>query len=162
MDYIPLKIPSETIFFRVFPFTYQQNYFEKKFTYPICVSVNDEVAHGQPNRHPNTYGDIVSVDCGIGIPYKSHYIHLDAAFTTVIQKQDTWTKEPWKALQQIVSINPTNTADIARIIQETARVAHMKQVVSLTGHGIGYQLHEAPVIHNALGDFLSVELFLFQ
>jgi methionyl aminopeptidase len=49
--------------------------------------------------------------------------------------------------------------EIATIIRETARAQHLKQVVSMTGHGIGYMLHEAPSIHNAPGEFLPVTLF---
>jgi len=35
----------------------------------------------------------------------------------------------------------------------------MSIVLSLTGHGIGYSLHEAPIIYNAQGQFLNEELF---
>jgi len=158
-DYMPVEIKSPDNFWRTFPFTYQKNYLTKKFGHAICVSTNDEVAHGSPGRHKIKYGDIVSVDCGLAVPFKSNYIHFDAAFTTVIQQEDTWTIEPLNALRNIASGNPKNTSDVAKIIQEKARIAHQSQVVSLTGHGIGFGLHEAPVIHNACGDFLSVELF---
>lgn len=142
-----------------FPFAKQFNYLGEVFGHSICLSVNNIVAHGNPKESVITKGDIVSVDCGVCIPHGRRYLHLDAAFTVVVKGDEEWVKVPHQSLCNIVETQPKNTAEIARIIRETARLHNLKQVVSLTGHGIGYRLHEAPIIYNAPGEFLPVELF---
>lgn len=143
----------------LFPFKNQLNTFGEAFGHSICISINDVIAHGTLGEHKIVNGDIVSVDCGLCIPYGQRYLHLDAAFTTVVGAEEEWVRSPLHALSNIIAKQPKDTARIAKIIRETAREYNLKQVVSLTGHGIGYRLHEAPIIYNAPGDFLPVELF---
>jgi len=148
-----------------FPFTEQTNYLGEEFCYATCVSIDSEVAHGRSHHRVSRPGAIVSIDAGLAIPYmktKEHrdiMLHLDAAFTTSVQVSNNWTDGPLKALQAIEKSHPTNTAAIAKIIRDTAKEQGAKQVVSLTGHGIGFSLHEAPTIHNAPGEYAPVELF---
>jgi methionyl aminopeptidase len=142
-----------------FPFVKQTNYLGEMFGHAICVSANDEVAHGRSFYKRHIPGAIISVDAGIAFPYKDKLLHLDAAFTTAVNISDNWTHGPLKALQTIAESRPTNTAAIAKIIRDTAKEQGAKQVVSLTGHGIGFSLHEAPTIHNAPGEYAPVELF---
>jgi len=143
----------------IFPFINQTNHLGEIFGHAVCISVNDEIAHGRPQAQAIKPGDVISVDCGLGIPFGKYHLHLDAAFTAVVQDNYDWTVAPLLALQNIVSKNPTNTSQIAKIIHETAKTEHMNQIVRLTGHGIGLLLHEAPIIHNAPGEFRSVDLF---
>ena len=35
------------------------------FPNTLCVSVNEEVVHGIPNKKPLKEGDIISIDCGV-------------------------------------------------------------------------------------------------
>lgn len=142
-----------------FPFANQANYFGEMFEHAMCISVNDVIAHGRPV--PFKKGDIVSIDCGLSLPHNNRRLNFDAAFTVVCGCKDTpwWTVGPHIALKNIITNQPKDTRSIAAIIQATAQDLNLQQVVSLTGHGIGYMLHEEPVIHNAVGPFLSVELF---
>ncbi len=144
-----------------FPFAGQVNYLGEPFGHAICISKGSTVAHGRPLPKVSgiEHGDIVSVDCGASIPYGTRWLHLDAAFTIAIGGNQQWVDAPHQALKEIVAMQPTNTMDLAAIIRNTARAHHLTQVVSMTGHGIGYKLHEAPTIHNAPGEFLPVELF---
>ncbi|MEW6026236.1 MAG: M24 family metallopeptidase, partial [Planctomycetota bacterium] len=48
----------------------------------ICVSVNEEVVHGIPDKRILKAGDIVSVDIGVG--YQGYY--ADAALTVPVVK----------------------------------------------------------------------------
>lgn len=146
-----------------FPFAEQINYLGEKFGCVTCVSIDSEVAHGRSHWNITKSGAIVSVDAGIAIPYtkasRDKLLHLDAAFTTSVNTSNNWTNGPLKTLQAIAESRPTNTAAIAKIIRDTAKEQEAKQVVSLTGHGIGFSLHEAPTIHNAPGEYSPVELF---
>jgi methionyl aminopeptidase len=144
-----------------FPFIKEKNYLGESFGHSICVSVNNVIAHGSPTDSIFGEGDIISVDCGISLPYGKRQLHLDAAFTTRVGPKCNldWVPAPLEALKRIIELQPTDTRQIAQIIRDTAKDHNLKQVVSMTGHGIGYKLHEAPAIHNAPGEFLPVELF---
>lgn len=144
-----------------YPFEYQKNYLDQEFGYAVCVSVNDVIAHGQPTVLK--LNDNVSVDCGWYICFKNgSRLHFDSAFTVafgVKNTSDNWLYKPLDALKEIERIQPKNTRDISLVIRKVAKSSNSRQVVSLTGHGCGYALHEPPAIHNAPGDFTSVELF---
>ena len=144
-----------------FPFKDEENYLGDKVCYSLCVSINDEVAHGRSFYRTPEIGDVVSVDCGVSFitPELNRRLHLDAAFTVRIGSNGGWINGPHRALKNITEKNPSNTGEIAQIIYNTAIDEKLKQVVSLTGHGIGYTLHEAPYILNAPGGGLSTELF---
>ena len=147
-----------------FPFKNQKNYIKEPFNHAVCISINDILAHGRPlqiNKEKLIEENaVVSIDCGIAIPYKSRWLNLDAAFTVKLGSYDgNWVKAPHEALREIIIQQPTDTMHIANIIKDTAESNNLKQVVSMAGHGIGYELHEAPTIHNAPGDFSPVELF---
>lgn len=112
---------------------------------PFCISANDSVAHGYDKIRQ---GDIVSIDLGI----KIQDICLDAAFTLQFGPKGSinkWFNAPQEALKEIRTQNPKTTYEISRIIKETAAKHSLNQVVSLAGHGIGKNLHEPPIIHNA-------------
>ena len=145
----------------VFSFVNQKNYLDEQFGHAICVSTNDEVAHARPQEKYFKPGDIVSIDCGLGIPYKGHYFHLDSAFSLEIDcgSNDHWTQAPWKALRYIKFTNPRNTLELAKGITHVANTELLDVLTALTGHGIGALLHEPPVIYNAPDAFSPIRLF---
>ncbi len=117
----------------------------------ICVSVNDEVVHGIPNKkHFLQEGDIVSLDCGL--IYKGY--HSDAA--------RTWgVGEISKEAQQLIDVTKQSFFEglkfakdgnhlfqISQAIQEYAEGFGYSIVRDLVGHGIGTSLHEDPQIPN--------------
>lgn len=145
-----------------FPFNTVKNDNGDFFDRNICISINDEVAHGRHNiqelEDQITNKDIISLDFGICV---NNYC-FDAAFTIKpIEKKYSrgWEISPWLALKEIVKENPKNTLELSKIIREKAEDCFLNQVVSLTGHGIGQKLHEAPTIYNAPADFLPVDFF---
>ena len=146
--------------FRKYPFAYQKNSFNEMFKEPICISINNCIAHGRDYKRFKD-GDVISIDCGVAIPSCNcnRYLNFDAAFTVVYGEEKSWTSTPLEALKNIVAKQPKNTYDLAGIISDTAIEKGLNYVVSLTGHGIGYSLHETPIIHNARGAFVSENLF---
>jgi methionine aminopeptidase len=153
---------EEGLFIR-FPFETIKNSKGNVFGKPWCVSPNDTIAHDKDIKVKA--GDIVSYDFGIAFNYPplGYYLCLDAAFTikTDKKKEDLWIDQPLNTLQKIVSCNFKNTRDISRFIEENTFVEKqidtrtgikygtgLKVVASLTGHGIGESLHEAPAIYN--------------
>lgn len=117
----------------------------------ICVSVNDEVVHGIPNKHHILKeGDIVSLDAGL--IYKGY--HSDAARTHGIgqitpeaQKLIDVTRESFFAgIEQAVAGNYLH--DISNAIAGYVKPHGYGIVRELVGHGVGTKLHEDPQIPN--------------
>lgn len=117
----------------------------------ICVSVNDEVVHGIPNkRRILKEGDIVSLDAGL--IYKG--FHSDAARTHAVgqvspeaQKLMDVTKECFfKGIEFAKAGHHLH--EISAAIGSYAEDHGYGVVQDLVGHGIGRELHEDPQIPN--------------
>ena len=117
----------------------------------ICVSVNDEVVHGIPNKHRILQeGDIVSLDAGL--IYKGY--HSDAARTYGVgqvspeaQKLMDLTKQSFFEGIKFAKAG-NHLHDISNAIGNYAQSFGYGVVRDLVGHGIGTSLHEDPQIPN--------------
>ena len=117
----------------------------------ICVSVNDEVVHGFPNKHRILQeGDIVSLDAGL--IYKGY--HSDAARTYGVgqvspeaQKLMDVTKQSFFEGIKFAKAG-NHLHDISNAIGNYAQSFGYGVVRDLVGHGIGTSLHEDPQIPN--------------
>ena len=113
----------------------------------ICVSVNDEVVHGIPNKHRILQeGDIVSLDAGL--IYKGY--HSDAARTYGVgqvspeaQKLMDVTKQSFFEGIKFAKAG-NHLHDISNAIGNYAQSFGYGVVRDLVGHGIGTSLHEDP------------------
>lgn len=121
--------------------------------YPFnsCISVNDVVVHGFPNKSELKEGDIVSVDVGV---YKNGF-HGDHAYTFMIGKPADEviqlvkvTKESlYKGIEKAIAGN--RVGDISFAIQEHTEKKYGYGVVrELVGHGLGRSMHEDPQVPN--------------
>ena len=117
----------------------------------ICVSVNDEVVHGIPNRHHILQeGDIVSLDAGV--IYKGY--HSDAARTHAVGEISPEAKKLIDVTRQCFfegikfAKAGNHLNDISSAIQAYAESFGYGVVRDLVGHGIGSHLHEDPEIPN--------------
>lgn len=117
----------------------------------ICVSVNEEVVHGIPNKkHILKEGDIVSLDCGL--IYKGY--HSDAARTYGVgtiseDKQNLIDRTRQSFYEGIKFAKAGNHLhDISNAIDDYISQFGYGIVRDLVGHGIGTKLHEDPQIPN--------------
>lgn len=117
----------------------------------ICVSVNDEVVHGIPNKHRILKeGDIVSLDAGV--IYNGY--HSDAARTYAIGKVGPEVQQLiqvtrecfYEGIKHAKAGNHLN--DISLAIQTYAEHFGYGVVRDLVGHGVGKALHEDPEVPN--------------
>lgn len=117
----------------------------------ICVSVNDEVVHGIPNKKRILKeGDIVSLDAGV--IWKGY--HSDAARTHgvgEISKEaqnliDATRQSFYEGIKMAVSGNHLN--DISKAVDSYISSFGYGIVRDLVGHGVGANLHEDPQIPN--------------
>lgn len=121
------------------------------FPASLCVSVNDEVVHGIPDKeHVLRDGDIVSLDAGV--IYKGY--HSDAARTIAVG-------EISKEASQLIEVTKQSffegikyakqghhLHEISEAIQNYVESFGYSVVRDLVGHGIGKNLHEEPQIPN--------------
>ncbi len=121
------------------------------FPASICVSVNDQVVHGIPDKnHFLEEGDIVSLDAGL--MYEG--FHADAARTLPVgsilpelERLIEVTRESFfKGIEKAREGNYIN--DISSAVQRHVESNGYSVVRDLAGHGIGRELHEAPDIYN--------------
>lgn len=121
------------------------------FPSTICVSVNNVLVHGIPNKRLFCEGDIVSIDAGC--KYKS--IHVDAAFTEIIGKPNTEQDEALviaaqTAFQKAVTIlkSGVRVGTIGHVIETYVSAQGFFLPRDYCGHGIGHKLHLPPAIFN--------------
>jgi len=111
----------------------------------ICISVNDAVQHSIPDDRPFEAGDIVNFD--FGVTYNK--LITDGGITVCIGGKpnadaERLLKGTELALQNALSVvrDGCRVGDISAIIGKTLRQHNLGIVRELTGHGVGYQLHE--------------------
>ena len=117
----------------------------------ICVSVNEEVVHGIPDKHRIIReGDIVSLDAGV--IYKGY--HSDAARThgigTISKEAEDLIRITRECFFEGIKYAKEGNYlfDISAAIGNYAQERGYGVVRDLCGHGIGTALHEAPEITN--------------
>lgn len=116
----------------------------------ICISVNDAVVHGIPNKQEFVAGDVVGFDFGVTF----NGMITDSAFTKVVGQGSgkvnrliTETERSlYKGIEQVK--DGVRTGDIGAAIQKVLDKANLGIVRDLVGHGVGHEVHEDPNIPN--------------
>ena len=130
---------------------YHAQFAPRPYPAATCVSINDVVVHGIPNEQPETIedGDLVSIDLVIG--YDG--VVLDGARTvgagTISPEAQALLDVTKSALKAgINAARPGNRVrDIGRAIEAVVPKGY-GIVEALSGHGVGYELHEEPMVPN--------------
>ena len=123
----------------------------KGYPFATCISVNDAVVHGFPNKNEIREGDLVSIDVGV---YKNGY-HGDSAYTFGIAPVSSdhqllmhVTRESLNMAIEKAHVG-NRVGDISFAVQDFAERKYNFGVVrELVGHGLGRHLHEDPQVPN--------------
>lgn len=116
----------------------------------LCISVNETVIHGIPDRRRLVEGDIVGIDSGINL--KGYF--SDAAVTWPVgktsQEADTLMRVTRECLDRaIAAVKPgARIHDISRAVFSHATSHGYGVVRQYCGHGVGLDMHEDPQIPN--------------
>jgi methionyl aminopeptidase len=116
----------------------------------VCVSVNDEVVHGIPDRRVLQEGDIVSID--LGATYKGFV--GDAAITVgvgrISPEAERLVRVTEEALWQGIKAARAGArlGEISAAIQAHAEGNGFSVVREYVGHGVGRNMHEDPQVPN--------------
>lgn len=123
------------------------------FPYPaaLCVTINDEVAHGIPNeRRIIQEGDIVSLD--LGVSYNGYV--TDAALACIAGEGDEDSKRLLEAARETLKAAVAamkagvHAEDAGAEVEIVAKKYNVAIVEDLGGHGVGASVHEKPYISN--------------
>lgn len=123
----------------------------KGYPSATCISVNDEVVHNIPSKNKIfKKGDIVGLD--LGVKYKGLY--TDMAMTIPVGKVGKDAKKLIKITKKALAVGlkqvklGNTIGDIGYAIQNFVEPKGFSVVRTLTGHGVGHQVHEEPRIPN--------------
>lgn len=120
------------------------------YYHSICTAVNEEVVHGIPGKKVLKEGDIVSID--LGVYFKG--FHSDTAITLPIGAVTTAATKFMQAGREALLAGieaaqiGSRVGDISSAVEEVLTSYKYGIVHSLTGHGVGRDLHEDPLIPN--------------
>ena len=117
----------------------------------VCVSINDEVVHGIPNKKRILQeGDIVSLDSGViykGYQSGAARTHAVGEISEEDRRLIDITKQSF--FEGIKFAKEGNHLyDISKAIQNFVEANGFSVVRDLVGHGIGKEMHEEPQIPN--------------
>ncbi|MFA5084386.1 MAG: type I methionyl aminopeptidase [Candidatus Paceibacterota bacterium] len=116
----------------------------------LCLSLNEQVVHGLPSLYKLRLGDLLKID--LGVDYKGYI--SDAAMTLGIGKITPAAQRLIEAVKKALdaAINEArpgkHLGDLGYAIETTVRKAGFNVIKGLTGHGVGFKLHEDPTILN--------------
>jgi methionyl aminopeptidase len=120
------------------------------FPASVCVSVNDEVVHGIPGSKVLKEGDIVSLD--FGVIYKG--FQGDAALTVGVGTISPQARKLMEVTEASLARgvgaarDGGNLGDIGAAVQSYVESHGFSVVREYSGHGIGRDMHEDPLIPN--------------
>jgi len=123
------------------------------FPASLCVSINEEIVHGIPNEGDGRIlfeGDLVTLD--LGLTYKG--LITDAAITLPVGKISKEAEELMRATKEaldrgIVAMRlGGHIGDIGDAVMQVAIKYGFGIVEGLSGHGVGYDVHEEPYVPN--------------
>ncbi|MFH1200970.1 MAG: type I methionyl aminopeptidase [bacterium] len=127
-----------------------------KISFPasLCVSINDEVVHGIPNKKRILQeGDIVAFDLGL----KHKGLFTDMAITVPVGQVNSASRKLMQVTEQALQVGidkarkGNTVGDIGYAIEHFIHSRQEGQygiVEVLSGHGVGRAIHEDPYIPN--------------
>jgi len=129
--------------------------YDAKKPYPasLCVSINEEIVHGIPNEGGGKIlfeGDIVTLD--LGLTYKG--LITDAAITVPVGKISKELEDLVRATKESLDRGISamrlhgHIGDIGEAVMQVAVKHGFGVVEGLSGHGVGYDVHEEPYVPN--------------
>jgi len=111
-----------------------------------CISVSPVIAHGIPNEHVLSEGELIHID--VSAELDGYF--ADTGASLVVSKKDRQFEKMLdatrstlkKALHAAKAGNPLN--GVGKAVYTEARKRGYNVIFELTGHGIGRSLHEEP------------------
>lgn len=122
----------------------------KAYPAALCTSVNDQIVHGVPSKYELKEGDLLKID--FGVDYKGFI--TDGAVTVGIGKIPKVATRLMHATKEALAegiaacIPGGHLGDIGAAVEKRAAKNGFGIAQGLTGHGVGFALHEDPTVYN--------------
>ncbi|GGM85796.1 type I methionyl aminopeptidase [Dactylosporangium sucinum] len=116
----------------------------------LCLSVNDAIVHGIPDRRRLEEGDLLSIDFGAHVDG----YHGDAAVTVGIGAVDAAARRLSDTCAEALAAGiaaampDARIGDIGHAVQTVCRAAGYGMPTGYGGHGVGTAMHEDPHVPN--------------
>ncbi len=120
------------------------------FPATLTISINEELVHGIPGKRKLCEGEIVSIDCGTIL---DGFV-ADSAFSVGVGEISSQAKRLLEVTEQALYIGishmlPGNrVGDVSAAIQQHVEGNGYHVPREYTGHGVGRQMHEGPLVPN--------------
>lgn len=120
------------------------------FPATLTVSINEELVHGIPGKRKLHEGEIVSIDCGTIL----EGFVADSAFTAGVGEISAQAQRLLEVTEQALQVGiakmcPGNrVGDVSAAIQKHVEGHGYHVPREYTGHGVGRQMHEGPMVPN--------------
>jgi methionyl aminopeptidase len=117
----------------------------------LCLSLNDEIVHGIPDKRALSDGDLLSIDFGAYVDGYCGDSALTVAIGSVDEAGQRLSAATSAALDAgIAAAQPgARIGDIAHAIETVARHSRYGQPPGIGGHGVGTAMHEDPSVPNS-------------
>lgn len=122
------------------------------YPYPatLTISINEELVHGIPGKRKLKEGDLVSVDCGTVL----NGFVADSAFSMGVGEISPQANKLLEVTEKalylgIEKMRPGNrVGDVSATIQQFVEGYNFHVPREYTGHGVGRDMHEGPLVPN--------------
>ncbi len=122
------------------------------YPYPatLTISINEELVHGIPGKRKLKEGDLVSVDCGTVL----NGFVADSAFSMGVGEISSQAQQLLEVTEKalylgIEKMRPGNrVGDVSATIQQFVEGYNFHVPREYTGHGVGRDMHEGPLVPN--------------
>jgi methionyl aminopeptidase len=119
------------------------------YKWATCLTINEQVVHTPPSKRVLKDGDVLTID--IGVFYKGFHVDFSDTFIVGVNKDKSTQKfldVGRTTLQKAISIvgDDVHIGEISALIEEEIESAGYHVMYELTGHGVGHELHEDPMI----------------
>lgn len=129
---------------------YKPSWAPTPFPAVTCLSVNDTIVHGIPDRYRLRDGDLLSIDCGAELDGWTG----DAATSFTVGTPHPADQQLITTAEQALTAAITAAQPGARIGDISAAISHISRTAGygiphgFGGHGIGRHMHEDPAVPN--------------
>lgn len=122
----------------------------RPFPGAVCLSLNEQVVHGLPSSYRLRPSDLLKID--LGVNYQGYF--SDAGLTLGIGEISSSAEKLIEATKKALNaaINEVkpgkHLGDLGLVIEKTIQKAGFSVIKELTGHGVGFEVHEDPTVLN--------------
>lgn len=122
------------------------------YPYPatLTISINEELVHGIPGKRKLIEGDLVSIDCGTVL---DGFV-ADSAFSTGVGEISPEVRKLLEVTEKALYLGieklrlGNRVGDVSAAIQTFVESHNFHVPREYTGHGVGRNMHEGPLVPN--------------